>query len=45
MSVIFVADLNKNPNLVNLKVVSSGDCWALAEVCTVLSASLVVPVV
>ena len=28
----FGADPNKNPDLVNLKVVSFGDCWTLVEV-------------
>ena len=29
----FGADPNKNPDLVDLNVVSEGDCWSLAEVC------------
>ena len=33
----FGADPNKNPDLGNVNVVSWGDCWPLAEVCTPLS--------
>ena len=36
----FEADPNENPALVNLNVVSLGDCWALAEVCAPLRSIL-----
>ena len=33
----FVADPNKNLDLVNLNVVLQGDCWALVEVWALLT--------